>query len=104
MATRLEKKVDAVLRAHASDPAEANRALCAALDAQEVLTAAQLPLNSRVRNVVATAFRSDAREREAVQKLRALAREDELVPVEVHGGGKCKMTIYMTKEAAERQR
>lgn len=104
MAKRLEKKVDAVLRAHPTDPAEAERALCEALDAQEILTAAQLPLNSRVRNVVANAFRRDARERAAVQELRSRAREDELVPVEVHGGGKCKMTIYMTKEAAERQR
>ena len=104
MAKRLQKKVDAVLLAHATDPAKAERALCEALDAQEILTAAQLPLNSRVRNAVANAFRRDAKERAAMKELRAHAREEELVPVEVHGGGKCKMTIYMTKEAAERQR
>jgi len=46
----------------------------------------------------------DSKRKKEVEALKEVVREEELVPVEVHGGGKCKITVYMTAEAAARER
>lgn len=46
----------------------------------------------------------DAKRKRDAEHLKATVREDDLVPVEVHGGGKCKITVFMTREAAARER
>ena len=99
MSDRVLARIDAILRRH-PDPVEADREICASLDVQETLSIALMPINSRIRTRVVQALRQNEAERKRLRKLKTVVREDELVPVEVHGGGKCKMVIYMTKEAA----
>lgn len=101
---RVQAKVSRILDKHGDDAEAADRGLYDALDANEILTVAMLPINSRLRNTVVAALRRDKSRQRDAARLKDAAREDELVPVEVHGGGKCKITIYMTKDALERQR
>ena len=101
-AERLKRKVEALEQEHKG--AEFDAALYDALDMQELLTMALLPLNSRLRVRIAGALRRnvDRKRDEAAQK--AATREEEMVPVTVAGGGKCNITIFMTREQAERER
>ena len=46
----------------------------------------------------------DTKRKRDSDKFKQEVKEEELVPVEVHGGGKCKITVFMTKEAAARER
>lgn len=100
---RIKQKIERI-QAAAPDQASADRDIYRALDANEVLSVALLPVNSRFRNAVVNALRRAKARQLDVARLKSAAKEDELVPVEVHGGGKCKMTIYMTREAAEQHR
>lgn len=101
---RLARKVDRILRGHEEGSPDADRALYEGLDMQEVLTAALLPINSTLRTRIVGALRRDKKHQDGVRALKEAAKEDELVPVEVHGGGKCKITVFMTREAADRER
>jgi hypothetical protein len=70
----------------------------------ELLTLGLMPVNAKLRTYVVGCLRRDTKRKRDADWLREQVREDELVPVEVHGGGKCKITIFMTKEAAARER
>ncbi|OUU50579.1 MAG: hypothetical protein CBC12_05150 [Candidatus Puniceispirillum sp. TMED52] len=74
------------------------------LDIQEILTVGLMPINSKIRNFVFGCCLRSRERRKKVEQLKRTVKEEELVPVEVHGGGKCKMTVFMTKEAADRER
>lgn len=100
---RIKQKIGRI-QAAAPDQASADRDIYRALDANEVLSVALLPVNSRLRTTVVSALQRAKARQQDVAKLKSAAKEDDLVPVEVHGGGKCKMTIYMTREAAEQHR
>ena len=101
---RLRRKVAAIERRHQDDEEAFDRELNEKLDVQEVLTAGLLPIHSKLRTRISGALLRDTKRRRAVAALKETAKEDDLVPVEVHGGGKCKMTIFMTREAAARER
>lgn len=101
---RLRHKVAAIERRHKDDEEAFDRELNEKLDVQEVLTAGLLPINSKLRTRIAGAMLRDTKRRRAVAALKDTVEEDDLVPVEVHGGGKCKMTIFMTRDAAARER
>jgi len=81
-----------------------DRAVGEELSADKLLTIALMPTNSRLRNRVTGCLPRDSERKKELQKLKETAKKEELVPVEVHAGGKCKITIFMTKEAAEHER
>lgn len=92
---RLQRKIEAIERRHAR-VVDADREINATLDAQELLTTGLLPTHSPLRTRVVSALL-----RTALAPAETMADEEEdFVPVEVHGGGKCKMTILMTRAAA----
>ena len=104
---RLQAKVERILARHHGRPngdEAADTEINDTLDAQEVLTMALLPLNSRLRNRILGAFLRDRERKERLAEQRRAAKEDEMVAVEVPGGGKCKITVWMTKAQAERER
>lgn len=100
---RVRREVDRI-RQSSADEEEVDRRIYAELDAQHVLTVALLPINSTLRTfVTGCLLRNDARKK-TLKRLKETQQEEDLVPVEVHGGGKCKITILMTREAVERER
>ena len=104
---RLRKKVEAIERRHAAeDDAEdaADREINDSFDAQEILTTGLLPMQSALRTRIVGAFLRDTKRKRKAVALKETIKEDDLVPVEVHGGGKCKITIFMTREAAAQER
>lgn len=112
MADRLEAKIEALRRRHDRTTAAGRKAfdrdVNESLDMQEVLTAALLPVTSTLRMAITGSLLRDSKERERkrdaeVAEKERKAREDALVPIEVHGGGKCKITIMMRKVDVERQ-
>ena len=74
-------KSRAFLDKHGDDAEAADRGLYDALDANEILTVAMLPINSRLRNTVVAALRRDKSRQRDAARLKDAAREDELVPV-----------------------
>ena len=103
-ADRLRKKVEAIERRHGVDAAAADREINESFDAQEILTTGLLPMQSALRTRIVGAFLRDAKRKRKASALKETVNEDDLVPVEVHGGGKCKITIFMTRDAAARER
>ena len=92
---RLQRKINAIDRRHVH-VADADREINASLDAQDILTTGLLPTQSPLRMRIVDAFvRTAAEETTTVEE-----EGEDLVPVEVHGGGKCKMTVLMTRTAA----
>ena len=103
-AERLKAKVDAIVARHGDDVDAADRDINAALDEQEVLTTGLLPMNSLLRRRILGAF---VRDTERQKKERAMSRDaaaEDWRPVHVHAGGKCKITIWMTKEHLDQER
>jgi len=101
---RLERKINAIADAHTGDQKTIDRLVNSELTADECLTIALMPINSRLRTYVVGCLMRDSKRKKEVEALKEVVREEELVPVEVHGGGKCKITVYMTAEAAARER
>lgn len=105
---RLVRKVERIVARHATQQAidaEVNDTL----DMNEVLTLALLPVTSKLRTYVVGCLVRDterARHAKASKRLRDEQERSErdLVPVEVQGGGKCKITVFMTKDALARER
>ena len=101
-AEKLQRKVDAFEKKFRG--ADFDAALYDALDMQELLTMGLLPINSRLRVRIAGALRRDVDRKREVAAQKTAMREEEMVPVTVAGGGKCNITIFMTREQAERER
>ena len=74
------------------------------LDIQEILTVGLMPVNSKLRNFVFGCCLRSQERRKKLEKLKETVKEEDLVPVELHGGGKCQLTVFMTREAADRER
>ena len=103
-AERLKRKVDRIDARHAGDGEGADQEINETLDGQEVLTTGLLPWNSKLRSRILGAFLRDKDRKARVAEALQHAREEEMVPVVVAGGGKCNITVWMTKEQAERER
>ena len=74
------------------------------VDMNELLTVMKLKINDKLRvYIVGCLMRCEQRKKD-MAALKEAVKKEELVPVHVHGGGKCTMTLFMTKEAAERER
>jgi hypothetical protein len=104
MADRLRRKVEGILAKHGDDRSAADRELDRTLDAQEVLTTGLLPLNSALRTRILGAWLRERDRKDRLEAQRQAMKAEEMVPVEVPGGGKCKITVWMTKKQAERER
>lgn len=104
MVERLTKKVDKIWNECNGDEKKFDRRIDSEIDVQEVLTIGLMPVNSQLRNTILGCFIREKKKKDEIEKLNKKVKEDELVPVQVHGGGKCKITIFMTKEAVEKER
>ena len=103
-AERLEKKINAIIAEHPGDQETVDAKVNLALDLDEILTLGLMPINGKLRTYVVGCLLRDTKRKKDVDKLKEQVKQDELVPVEVHGGGKCKITIFMTREARDRER
>lgn len=103
-AERLRRKVDRIDVKHKGDMKAADQEINETLDGQEILTTGLLPWNSKLRARILGAFLRDKEQKARVAEQLHNAREEEMVPVVVAGGGKCNITVWMTKEQAERER
>lgn len=101
---RLARKINRIMTKHYGDQELIDADVNENIDMNEILTLALMPVNAKLRTYVVGCLVRDKERKRNVDKLRKQVKQDELVPVEVHGGGKCKITIYMTKEAASRER
>ncbi len=102
MAERLARKVQRIVDECRGDDDLLDRRIDSEMSAQDILTIGLMPINSKLRNMVIGCFMRV--KNKELQKLKKTVKDEDLVPVEVHGGGKCKITIFMTREAAERER
>jgi hypothetical protein len=93
---RLERKIELFVKRNGIDQDRTDREV-GNLSADELLTAAQLPINSKLRTYISGCLLRDEKRKWDVESLARTVKEDRLVPVEVQGGGKCKITIYMTE-------
>ena len=103
-ADRLALKVEGIVAKSPNDQDLIDRRINQDLDMNEILTLGLMPVNARLRTYVVGCLMRDTKRKRDAEKLKEQVKEDELVPVEVHGGGKCKITVYMTKEGAARER
>jgi len=101
-AQRLERKVTKIVSRH-DNQRDADNEINMALDVQEILTATLLPLHSTLRTRIMGAFLRDTTRRRELAEQKRDAVEEEMVQVEIPGGGKCKITTWMTKKQAERE-
>lgn len=101
---RLEQKVYRILSESHFDQEAIDRRVNDELDMNEVLTLGLLPIHSKLRTYVVGCMLRDTTRKKKLEKLKEQVRDEDLVPVEVHGGGKCKITVFMTREAAQRER
>ena len=101
---RLRKKVTRIVEMYGDDQNRIDREVSDTLTLDEILTVGLMPIKHKLRTYIVGCLLRDTKRKKAISALEDAARKEELVPVEVHGGGKCKMTIFMTKEAAERER
>ena len=99
---RLERKVRRILSQHSLQE-EADAALMDALDMNEILTMGLLPMHSKLRTTIAGAYLRDKDRKRVLAEQKRRAKEEEMVEVEVPGGGKCKITVWMTRAQAERE-
>ena len=102
-AERLSTKIEKILK-KCVDTESADQEINDGLDMQEILTTALLPMNSKLRNRIMGAFIRDTERKRRLALEKEIKKEEEMVAVEVPGGGKCKITVWMTKEQAERER
>lgn len=103
-AERVTNKVNKIIKECKGDDALLDKRIDTEITAQEVLTIGLMPINSRIRTMVIGCFMREKNKKKEIKQLQTTVKEDDLVPVEVHGGGKCKITVFMTREAAERER
>lgn len=104
-ADRLAVKIERFIVQHGRGTPACDAAINTELDVQEVLTAALLPANSVVyRTIVGAWLRDRARKNEELRKQKETMREEQMVPVEVAAGGKCKITVWMTPAQAAKER
>lgn len=101
---RLVKKLDNIVDTHYPDQDAIDDAVNDSFDANEILTVGLMPLNSKTRSYVVGCLIRSTKRKQKLEALKATVKEDDLVPVEVQGGGKCKITVFMTKEAVARER
>lgn len=101
---RLTRKVDKIVNQSKGDEEVLDDRIDREIEVQELLTLGLLPVNSTLRTFVLGCLLRAKERREKLAKLKEQVKEDDLVPVEVHGGGKCKITLFMTRAAAERER
>ena len=103
-AERLQLKINEIIRKHGEDQPKIDKEISRALDANELLTIGLMPINAILRTYVVGCLLRDNKREQNLSKLSREVEKDELIPVEVHGGGKCKITIFMTKAARDRER
>ena len=101
---RLQRKIDRIVRQNSNRTEDIDSAVNDELTMDEVLTLGLMPINSKLRTFVTGCLLRDTQRKKEMDALKKDVKENDLVPVEVHGGGKCKITIFMTREAAARER
>lgn len=101
---RVEAKVEKIVKQCKGDSELIDERIDKELTAQEFLTIGLMPVNSKLRTFVIGCFIRAKDRNKKLAKLKHSVEEDDLVPIEIHGGGKCKITVFMTKEAADRER
>ena len=103
-AARLTEKVNKIIKECEGDDELLDRRIDSEITIQEVLTIGLMPINSQLRNMILGCFTRVKNKKKDIKKLQQTVKNDDLVPVEIQGGGKCKITVFMTREAAERER
>ena len=101
---RLRNKITKIVDTHEGDQGRIDREVNAQLTPDEILTVGLMRMNSKLRTYIVGCLLRDTKRQRDITLLKQTTRDDDLVPVEIHGGGKCKMTIFMTREAAEREK
>lgn len=104
MTERLTNKVNKIVRECGDDSDLVDERIDQELSSQEILTLGLLPINSKIRTFVIGCFLRAKDRKKKLDALKTTVQTEDLVPVEVHGGGKCKITVFMTREAVERER
>jgi hypothetical protein len=98
---RLEAKIKRVLR-NVKDGEDADRALSEALGAQELLTLALLPKNSRLRTGVlhALAREEKRKKKSATSSPKKVDKEEDLIPISLPIGKGATMVVMTRREDA----
>jgi hypothetical protein len=104
MTGRLTDKVNKIIRECGDDSDLLDERIDEEMSSQEILTLGLLPINSKLRTFVIGCFLRAKDRKKKLDALKTTVQTEDLVPVEVHGGGKCKITLFMTREAVERER
>ena len=104
MTERLTHKVHKIVQECGEEADLADERIDKELTSQEILTLGLLPINSKLRTFVIGCFLRAKDRKKRLDALKTTVHNEDLVPVEVHGGGKCKITLFMTREAVERER
>ena len=102
--TALEKLKEKIAKIQEKDENLRDQKIEEALTGQDILTIGLLSVNDPWRvKMLGSLMRADERKK-ALKKLSKKVKEEDLVAVEVPGGGKCKITVFMTKDAAKKER
>ena len=104
-AERLQCKIERIVEKYKDDVDGADKEIDESLDPQEVLTMGLLPINSLCRGRILGAFIRVGKRKSLAkaQNQKLKAAKSDMVAVEVPGGGKCKITVFMTREQAARE-
>jgi len=95
---RLEAKIKRVLR-NVKDGEDADRALSQALGAQELLTLALLPKNSRLRTGVVHALAREEKRKKKSATSSPMDKEEDLIPISLPIGKGATMVVMTRREA-----
>ena len=96
---RLEAKIKRVLR-NVKDGEDADRALSQALGAQELLTLALLPKNSRLRTGVVHALAREEKRKKKSATSSPKDKEEDLIPISLPIGKGATMVVMTRREDA----